>query len=70
VKQPISITVHGRAHTWAFTFKGDPKHIPDWQADGLEVAEVCNTIPLWVQQMGLVRPWCAAQDLWRFLRFW
>lgn len=66
----ISITVKGRHKTWAFTFQGDPKHIAEWQADGLNVAEVYNTVPYWAQQLGLTRLWCRVQDAWQFLRLY
>lgn len=51
-------------------FEGDPAHLPDWRADGLEVYEVCNVVPVWVQRLGLTRPWCRVQDAWRWLRLW
>ena len=70
MKQTMSITVRGKHKTWAFNFTGDPKHMADWEADGLEVYEVMNTIPVWAQQMGLTRIWVRVQDAWRFLRIW
>mgnify|MGYP000973491095 CR=1 FL=1 len=62
----MTVTIHGCNRTWAFPFYGDPQHIPDWRADGLEIHEVLNIVPLWVQRLGLVRPWCAVQDLFNF----
>ena len=70
MKRTISITVKGKQKTWAFSFEGDPAHLADWEADGLEVCEVLNTIPLWVQQMGLTRLWCRVQDAWNWMRLW
>jgi hypothetical protein len=70
MKQTLSITVRGREKTWAFNFKGDPKYLEEWEADGLEVYEVLNTIPEWAQRMGLTHIWCRGQDAWRFLRLW
>ncbi len=70
MKQMLSITVKGKEKTWCFNFPGDPKYLPEWEADGLEVYEVVNTIPLWAQQSGLTRIWCRVQDAWRFLRLW
>lgn len=32
--------------------------------------EVCNVVPVWVQRLGLTRPWCRVQDAWRWLRLW
>jgi hypothetical protein len=50
---------------WTFHFYGDPKHIEEWRADGLEVYVVENTIPVWAVECGLTRIWCAVQDLWQ-----
>lgn len=57
-----SIIVRGRHHEWGV-------YVPEAQAkamqeDGFEVSEVHNTIPAWVVDAGLIRPWCWAQDLW------
>ncbi len=70
MKQKISIEVRGKQKTWSFTFDGDPKHLADWRADGLEVYEVDNTIPEWAVSLGLLRPWCLVQDAWKALRLW
>lgn len=70
MKQPIQIIVRGKRHTWGFTFEGDPKHLADWRADGLQVYEVCNTIPAWAVDFGLLRLWVAVQDAWRWMRVW
>lgn len=59
------LEVRGHHHTWLFEFYGDPAHITDWLADGLEVREVANTIPDWVPWWG-VKPWCFLQDLVNF----
>jgi len=66
----MSIEVRGREKAWGFLFEGDPAHLPDWLADGLEVYEVCNVIPEWVQRLGLTRLWCRVQDAWRWMRLW
>lgn len=68
MKQTLSITVHGKRHKWCFNFTGDPKDLEEWRADGLEVYEVFNTIPAWAVRIGLMRPWVAVQDAWRWLR--
>jgi hypothetical protein len=70
VKGTCQIVVRGKTKTWAFNFPADPKHLPEWEADGLEVYEVCNTIPEWVVDIGLLRLWVRVQDAWKFLRMW
>lgn len=70
MKRLMSIEVRGRERSWGFLFEGDPAHLPDWLADGLEVYEVCNVVPEWVQRLGLTRLWCRLQDSWSWLRLW
>jgi hypothetical protein len=70
MKTTCQIVVKGKHHTWAFNFPADPKYIPEWEADGLEVYEVLNTIPEWAQRMGLTHVWCAVQDRWNWMRLW
>lgn len=70
MKRLMSIEVRGRDHSWGFLFEGDPAHLEDWRADGLEVYEVCNVIPEWVVSLGLTRPWCWAQNVWQWMRLW
>lgn len=65
-KKRLCITVRGQQKEWAFTFYGDPKHLPDWRADGLEVYETVNTCPEWVAAIGLSRPWFIVQDIFNF----
>ena len=66
------ITVHGKHKTWVFQFYADPKYVPGWRADGLEVGEVLNTIPAWwVDTLGLPPGWwCFWQDVLRFRSPW
>lgn len=66
----LILSVRGKGHSWSFEFYGDPKYLPEWRADGLEIDEVCNTIPLWVADLGLVRSWCFLQDLFNFRNPW
>lgn len=61
MKRRMAITVRGNQHIWSFKFEGDPKHLEEWRADGLEVYEVYNTIPAWLPSW-LLRPWCFIQD--------
>ena len=68
MKQRYCITVKGKRHTWAFVFEESPEGLADWRADGLEIGVVANVIPAWVVNAGLMRPWIAAQDAWRWLR--
>ena len=68
------VTVRGRQHEWSFQFDGNPDHLEEWRADGLEVNEVEYVVPYWVAAIGLAEWWCFAQALvkkpkaWRHLR--
>ena len=70
MKRTMFIEVRGKQHTWSFSFEGDPTHIADWRADGLEVNEVAGTVPFAVAGTPLTKPWLAAQRLWQWLRVW
>lgn len=69
-KKLLSIDVRGNVHSWGFLFYGDPKHIPEWRADGLNVVQVENIIPAWVADLGLTRPWCFMQDVFNLRNPW
>ena len=65
-KKLYALTVKGRQHTWSFNVRIDPQFVEEWRADGLEIDEVCNTIPVWVADLGMVRVWCFLQDCFYF----
>jgi hypothetical protein len=51
----LYIEVEGKEKKWSFNFMGDPKHLEDWRADGLEVGEIVasydvdkNTLPVFL----------------------
>ena len=65
-KKRLTITVRGKEKAWSFETIGDTKYLNDWRADGLEIDELCNTIPGWAVNVGLTRPWCFCQDVFNF----
>lgn len=65
-KKLLSIVVQGDKQKWGFHFYGDPKHLPLWLKDGLEIKPIDNVIPFWVASFNLVRPWLFLQDLFNF----
>jgi len=65
-KKLYSLDVRGKQHEWGFHIYADPKHVEDWRADGLEVYEICNVVPVWIVDMGLLRVWCFFQDIFHF----
>ena len=66
MKKLMSVEVTGASKTWSFLFYGDPKYLEEWRNDGLEVDEIINTIPEWVMDLGLTRPWIFLQDIFNF----
>jgi len=61
-KRLYSLTVRGKRHEWNFDVRLNPEFCDDWELDGLDIVEVANTVPQWVQQLGLTKPWCWLQD--------
>lgn len=71
MNQRFAITVRGKSGAiYSFPFEGDPKYLDEWREEGFEIDEVLNTIPVWAVNLGLLRPWIAVQDLWRWIRLW
>lgn len=65
-----SVTVRGKQHEWSFRVQATEEHVADWRADGLEVFELVNTVPVWVNDIGLTRAWVFLQDLWNLPSNW
>lgn len=62
-----NLTIRGKDKTWGFTINVDPKYLPEWRADGLEIDEIVNSVPMWVVELGIpVRLWCFFQDIFNF----
>ena len=62
----MSVVVRGDRKTWGFTFLGDPAHLQEWRADGLDVCVIENSIPEWAVRFGLTRLYCFVQDVLNF----
>lgn len=69
-KKLMMVNIRGREKSWGFEFYGDPRYLPEWVQDGLDVVIVENVIPEWVADLGLVRPWCFLQDVFNFKNPW
>jgi hypothetical protein len=69
-KKLMSITVNGKEHTWSFNFYADPQYLDKWQADGLDIVQIENVIPMWVWEAGLTKPYCWLQDIFNFKWPW
>jgi hypothetical protein len=68
-KKLMRVTVRGDRHTWSFRTYQDPRNLAEWRADGLEIVEIENSVPMWLPA-GLTRAWCFAQDVFNFRNPW
>lgn len=66
----LFVRVRGTCAIWEFPFYGDPKDIPIWEADGLEVVEIQNMVPGWVADLKLTGLWNKLQNLFNFKNPW
>lgn len=71
MKQWMTIEVRGKTKQWSWHLKADPQYLAEWQADGVQIFALENTIPEWVVDAGLLRPWVWVQDFWnKCMRLW
>ncbi len=68
MKQKMLITVQGKTGKFVFDFVGDDKYLQDWIDEGLEINVVMYSIPKWVVNLGLMRVWMKASDIWQLMR--
>lgn len=72
----MSVEVKGRNKRWLFTVYADPKYLPEWQADGVNIERVLNTVPEWWVHLPWPRwfksahVWCFFQDILNFKNPW
>jgi len=53
----VHLTVKGKKHTWYFQVLADPKYIPEWKADGLDVSPIRCESPALITKLGLQQVW-------------
>lgn len=66
MKKSVTLSVRGRCSEWAIDCHMSQDQINAMIADGIEVFELHNSIPMWVADLGLARPWCFAQEVFNF----
>lgn len=66
MKKRMNIDVRGKCHEWSVKCDMSQAQIDAMRDDGIELFEVVNSIPMWVVELGLVRPWCFFQDVFNF----
>lgn len=63
MKKKYSIFTTGKSgQRYSFSFIGDTQGEQEWEEEGFEIVEVCNTIPWLVKQLGLTSLWVWLQD--------
>ena len=65
-KKLYSITVTGDTKTYSFDTYVDPRYIDEYRAEGIDIDEIVNTIPQWVVDIGMLKPWVFMQDIFNF----
>lgn len=58
------LIIHGRRHHWGITTPLPQATIDAMIEDGIEIDILENTVPFWINEAGLTRPWCFFQDIW------
>lgn len=59
-----SIEIRGKTSSWGVDWDAPQSQIDGMREDGIDVSIVENSIPMWVVDLGLLRPWCFLQDIW------
>lgn len=62
----VCVTMRGMSSEWGLLLDMSQMQIDAMRADGIEVNEVVNTIPMWAVETGLTTPWCFIQDVFNF----
>jgi hypothetical protein len=62
MRQKCFISIRGREHEWTFDVEVDPKHLPEIQADGIEIHQIEYTVPTSVMTSGLAPLWMFLYD--------
>lgn len=66
MKRHYTIEIKGATKLWSIDVYAKKEHADEWFLDGLDVFEVYNTVPYWVNQVSLTKVWCFIQDLLSF----
>lgn len=62
----VVLEVRGKTSSWVVHGEASREQIDAMREDGLDIGIVANNIPAWVVDLGLLRPWCFAQDVFNF----
>ena len=64
MKKMHILNIRGKRKEWGFEVLVDPKYVPEWREDGLDINEIVNTVPQWYADLGLpIGVWCFVQDI-------
>jgi hypothetical protein len=65
-----TLSVRGKQHEWGVVAPMSRDQISAMREDGIDVGILQNVVPAWVNDAGLLRPWCFFQNLWNFNNPW
>jgi hypothetical protein len=60
------LSIRGKQSEWGITTPLPMSAIEAMREDGIEVGILENSVPFWMNEAGLTRPWCFFQDIWNF----
>ena len=66
MKNRYLVTLHGKSTNWGIIHKMTAEDAVNLSNDGIDVALMIYDIPAWVEDWGLRKPWCFAQDIFNF----
>jgi hypothetical protein len=67
MKRICSVTVKDKnGHPYSYETLLDTKYLPGLKDAGIDIYELENTIPVWINNLGLTKPWVFIQDLLNF----
>lgn len=65
-KKLYGLTIRGNQRIWLFDVYVDSRYVEEWRMDGIDIDDICNTIPVWIVNLGLTKAWCFLQDCFYF----
>lgn len=64
------VDVRGQRSEWGIPADLSREAIESMREDGVNIIVPENTIPAWIVDIGMIRPWCFLQDVWSFKNPW
>lgn len=62
----VILHIRGKKNEWGVAADMNQSQIDAMREDGIEIGVLENSMPAWIADAGLARPWCFFQDIWNF----